>query len=263
MAGDRIYLMGNGYAPTLTIRNAEGDVVFSESIPFLAQDTNMTSLGVVKVPDGLPEQLGLVGFFYPTQAPLTSGAFSSAYPALVNPVLSLNVYAGDLGIDDGTPRSVYTLDTSDMTQLAGRGTDVDPIELAPGETTDLPDGLGTITFEDESPAGAQGYDGSVHRFVSLSIHRDVVAPWVLGFAILATLGLLAALFVPRRRIWLKITPRGHTMSIEYAGLARGEDPGLDSAVAQVAQRHGDTLEAVLRHQAGAGRTASKTDSAPK
>ena len=31
----------------------------------------MTSLGVVKVPDGLPEQLGLVGFFYPTQAPLT------------------------------------------------------------------------------------------------------------------------------------------------------------------------------------------------
>ncbi len=73
IAGDRVYLMGNGYAPTITIRNAAGDVVFSESVPFLAQDTNMTSLGVVKVPDGMPEQLGLVGFFYPTQAPLASG----------------------------------------------------------------------------------------------------------------------------------------------------------------------------------------------
>ena len=36
MAGDRIYLMGNGYAPTITIRNADGEVVFSESVPFLA-----------------------------------------------------------------------------------------------------------------------------------------------------------------------------------------------------------------------------------
>ena len=80
MAGDRIYLMGNGYAPTITIRNADGDVVYSESVPFLPQDKNMTSLGVIKVPDGMPKQLGLVGFFYPTQIPLKSGAFSSAYP---------------------------------------------------------------------------------------------------------------------------------------------------------------------------------------
>ena len=258
MAGDRIYLMGNGYAPTLTIRNADGDVVFSESVPFLPQDKNMTSLGVVKIPDGLPEQLGLVGFFYPTQAPLSTGAFSSAYPALVNPVVSLNVFAGDLGIDDGTPRSVYTLDTGDMTQLAGRGTDVDPIELAPGETADLPGGLGTITFEDESPAGAQGYDGSVKRFVSLSIHRDAAAPWVLAFAVLATLGLLAALFVPRRRMWVKVAAHGHTARIEYAGLARGEDPTIDGAVAQLAQRHGDALESALR---GTGPAQATSDPA--
>ncbi len=136
IAGDRVYLMGNGYAPTITIRNAAGDVVFSESVPFLAQDTNMTSLGVVKVPDGMPEQLGLVGFFYPTQAPLASGAFTSAYPSLTLPVLTLDVYEGDLGIDDGTPRSVYALDTSDMTQLTGRKIDVPSLELEPGDTVD-------------------------------------------------------------------------------------------------------------------------------
>ncbi|WP_214465449.1 cytochrome c biogenesis protein ResB [Microbacterium flavescens] len=242
MGGDRIYLMGNGYAPTLTVRNADDEIVFSESVPFLPQDTNMTSLGVVKIPDGLPDQMALQGFFYPTQAPLHTGAFASAFPALVNPVVSLNVWVGDLGIDDGTPRSVYTLDPSDMTQLAGRGTDVEPIELAPGDTVDLPDGYGTITFENESPAGAQGYEQSVKRYVSLSIHRDAAATWVLVFAVLATAGLLAALFVPRRRMWVKVTPRGRTLGVEYAGLARGEDPTLAAAVEQFAQRHRDGLQ---------------------
>ena len=78
--GDRIYLLGNGYAPTLTVRNAQGDVVYSESQPFLPQDSNITSLGIIKIPDGLPEQVGLVGFFYPTQGVLPSGAFTSVYP---------------------------------------------------------------------------------------------------------------------------------------------------------------------------------------
>jgi cytochrome c biogenesis protein len=248
IAGDRVYLMGNGYAPTITIRDAQGTVQFAESVPFLPQDTNMTSLGVIKVPDGFPEQLGLVGFFYPTQVKLENGAYTSNYPALINPVVTLEVYQGDLGIDDGTPRSVYTLDTGDMEKIAGRGVDgAATIELAPGETADLPNGLGTITFDNESPAGASGYDDAVKRYVSLSVHRDIAAPWVLGFAILALAGLLAALFVPRRRMWVKAVPDGRTVRLEYAGLARGEDPTLAAALDQVAQRHGDAVETSLRH----------------
>ncbi|WP_164861779.1 cytochrome c biogenesis protein ResB, partial [Microbacterium sp. CPCC 204701] len=237
MAGDRIYLMGNGYAPTLTVRDPDGEVVFSESVPFLPQDTNMTSLGVVKVPDGLDEQVGLVGFFYPTQVMREDGAFASAYPALTNPVVTLDVYEGDLGIDGGVPRSVYTLDTSEMEKLTGRGTDVESIELAPGETAELPGGRGTVTFENAAPDGADGYDGSVKRYVSLSVHRDAAATWVLLFAVLATAGLLAGLFVPRRRLWVKATTRGHAVELEYAGLARGEDPVLEAAVEQFAERH--------------------------
>jgi cytochrome c biogenesis protein len=163
-------------------------------------------------------------------------------------VLTLNVYAGDLGIDDGTPRSVYTLDPTGMTQLTGGDTGVESIQLAPGETADLPDGYGTITFENEAPVGAHGYEGSVKRFVSLSVHRDVAAPWVLAFAVLALLGLLAALFVPRRRMWVKAAVVDRTLRIEYAGLARGEDPTLAAAVELVARRHGDALEAALRAQ---------------
>jgi cytochrome c biogenesis protein len=247
MAGDRIYLMGNGYAPTITVRNPDGDVVLSESVPFLPQDSFMTSLGVVKVPDGLREQVGLVGFFYPAAANLETGALASAYPDLVNPVVSFNVYAGDLGIDDGTPRSVYTLDPTGMEQLAGPGSDLAGLELEPGQTVDLPDGLGTVTFENEAPDGATGYEESVKRYVSLSVHRDVGAPWVLLFAVLATLGLLVALFVPRRRMWVKasVDANGDALRLEYAGLARGEDPTLADAVAQVARAHGAALDAKL------------------
>ncbi|MDF2665641.1 MAG: ResB protein [Microbacterium sp.] len=145
--GDRVYLLGNGYAPTVTIRNAQGEEVFHDSVAFLPQDANMTSLGVIKVADGMPEQLGLIGFFYPTMNVLDSGALTSTYGALEYPVLTLRVYAGDLGIDDGTPRSVYTLDPTNMTQLAGGDSGTPAIQLMPGETQDLPNGLGTITFD--------------------------------------------------------------------------------------------------------------------
>jgi cytochrome c biogenesis protein len=243
IAGDRVYLLGNGYAPTVTVRNAKGDIVFHDSIPFLPQDANMTSLGVIKIPDGLPEQLGLVGFFYPTSVKMSTGAFTSAYPALVNPVLTLNVYGGDLGIDNGTPRSVYALDQTGMTQLTGGKTGVDSIELEPGKTASLPKGMGTITFDDMSPAGSTDGSQAVKRFVSLSIHHDAAGPWVLLFASFAVAGLVVALFVPRRRVWVKARPDGAAVRLEYAGLARGEDPTLAAAVDAVAEKHADTLRA--------------------
>jgi len=52
--------------------------------------------------------------------------------------------------------------------------------------------------------------------------------------------------VPRRRMWVKATVAGKTVRLEYAGLARGEDPTLRAAVDDVARRHGDALEARLR-----------------
>ncbi len=242
VSGDKVFLMGNGYAPMISVRNAEGVVVFRDAVPFLPQDTAMTSLGVVKIPDGMPEQLGMHGFFYPTQVELQSGAFTSVYGALINPVLTLNVFSGDLGIDDGTPRSVYVLDTTDMTQLAGGQTGVPAIELTPGQTADLPGGLGTITFENVSPEGATDYSQSVKRFVALQIHHDRSAAWVLVFALLALAGLLLALFVPRRRMWMKAVPGSGSITLEYAGLARGDDPTLAAAVEDLAAGHARLLD---------------------
>ncbi|MGX5769792.1 cytochrome c biogenesis protein ResB [Microbacterium trichothecenolyticum] len=237
VAGDRIYLLGNGYAPTLVVRNAQGEVVYRESQPFLPQDSNMTSLGIIKIPDGLPEQLGLVGFFYPTQGVLPSGAYTSVYPDVVNPVITLNVFSGDLGIDDGTPRSVYTLEVDGLTQLTGGDAGEDSLELRLGETVDLPNGWGSVAWE------AMDGEDPVKRFASLQIQRDPSSGWVLGFALLASLGLFAGLFVPRRRLWVKASSTGKDLQVEYAGLARGEDPALAGVVDDFATRHSAALAA--------------------
>lgn len=218
--GAEVYLLGNGYAPELVVRNSEGQVVYSDSKPFLPQDSNLTSLGVLKLPDGLSQQVGLLGFFYPTGATLQSGALTSVYPDLQNPVLTLNVFVGDLGIDTGTPRSVYSLDTSEMDQLTGGDTGVDSIQLTPGETVELPAGLGTIEFV------------GVRRFASFDIAFDPTKGPVFVAVAVAVTGLLVALFVPRRRLWIRATGT----EVEFAGLSRGEDPGLENELKRVVDR---------------------------
>lgn len=220
-----VYLLGNGYAVDVTVRDANGDVAFRDTVPFLPQNANLTSQGVIKVPDAVPEQLGMIGFFYPSAVDTASGMLDSSYPDTLNPVLSLNVYTGDLGLDDGVPRSVYALDTVGLTEIAGADAETSAIRVSPGETADLPDGLGTVSFDD------------VKRFASLDVHHDPSQLWVLLFAGLSFAGLLTALFVPRRRVWVKARDTGSGIVLEYAGLARGEDPTLERAVGDITRTH--------------------------
>lgn len=238
VGGAGVYLLGNGYAPVITVRDGNGDIAYSQAVPFLPQDSNLTSLGVLKVPDALPQQIALRGFFYPTAVPLQSGALASNYPDLINPVLSLQVYTGDLRLDDG----VYTLDLTGLTEIAGRTADTPPIELSPGQTADLPNGMGSITFENAAPASAAGdVTQSVPRFASFDIRSDPSQGWVLLFAMLVVAGLLTSLFVPRRRVWIKATETAEGLRLDYAGLARGEDPGLERAVRDIRERHAQQL----------------------
>ena len=226
IGGTDVYLLGNGYAPVITVRDPSGKVVFHDPTPFPQQFGNMTSQGVIKIPDGLHKQLGMIGLFYPSAQKLSSGALTSSFPDLRNPVLDLQVYAGNLGLDSGVPVSVYALDIDKLTEIAGPGMKTPGLELEPGQTVALPNGLGTVTFN------------GVERFVGLQIHHDPTEGWVLLFALLVLGGLLTSLFVPRRRLWVKaITQSDGSLRLEYAGLARGEDPRLDDAIATIADRH--------------------------
>ena len=229
IGGSDVYLLGNGYAPEVTVRDPSGNVVFQEAVPFLPQDTNFTSVGVLKLPDGLSQQVGLIGFFYPTVNEGHAGASFSVYPDLLDPMVTFNVYVGDLGLDAGIPRSVYALDTSELTKLTGTTTDLPSLELRPGETADLPNGLGSVTLD------------TVKRFASLDVHRDPAQGWVLVFALAAVAGLLTSLFIPRRRVWISVRSQADGTDVEYAALARGDDPTLSAALARIAHAHGSNL----------------------
>lgn len=239
--GTDTYLLANGYAPTITVRDAEGNEVFRDSVAFIPQDNYLTSTGVVKVPDGLDEQVGFLGFFYPTAVQLESGALTSAHQDLQNPVLTFNVYVGDLGLDTGMPVSVYSLDTTGLTQIAGGDTEVAALQLAPGDTVELPNGLGTISLDEHIP-----------RYASFDVHRDYTRVPVAVFTFTAIAGLIVSLLVPRRRVWIKVTRNDDGLLLEFAGLARGEDPRLARAVDDLVDTQTQKLVSLRATPAHAG-----------
>jgi cytochrome c biogenesis protein len=210
--GSKIYLLSHGYAPTFTVRDGAGKVVFSGSVPFLPQDANFTSRGVVKVPDAQPDQLGFQGIFLPTAViDPTLGPISVA-PDPKSPRVFLGAYAGDLGLDDGAAQSVYLL-TTDQMKLIGRH------DLGVGQTWNLPGGRGSISFD--------GY----RRFANFQIASDPGRQVVFWGAVLALAGLITSLTIRRRRVWVRATADddGRTL-VEVAALARSEGADLSADV---------------------------------
>ncbi len=238
--GAKVYLMGNGYAPTITVRDASGEVAFSGSVPFLPQDDFYTSSGVIKVPDVTTgEQLGFVGFLLPT-ADFSTGEARSIYPEALEPVLILDLYTGDLGLDTGIPQNVYRLKTENMTQ-ANEQSDLGfrPIAVDLGQTVDLPGGLGTIEFS------------AIPRYAAFDLRYDPTLGWLALFSFLALAGVGTSLFTPRRRVWVRATATADGTSVELAGLARGDDFGLQAEVDKV-------RDAVVRDPASASAPAVRS-----
>ena len=217
--GAKVYLLGNGYAPVITVRDAKGQVLTSGPAPFLNQDANYTSVGVVKVV-GAARQIGLQGLLLPTVAFGPGDLPVSIFPDLKNPALAITPFVGDLGLGNGRPQSVFVLDTTAMAAVqdaAGKGV---RLLMAPGETAQLPDGLGSVTFE------------GVERYAGFSVRHDPGRVWALVAAVAAMIGLSLSLFVPRRRVFVRTRPGVNRDGaprtvVTVAALARGEDTGLD------------------------------------
>ena len=210
--GVKVFLLGNGYAPVFTVRDRSGEVVSEGPVPFLPRDGNNTSSGVVKVQGATP-QVAFTGVFLPTAVLDDIAGPISVYPDLTLPRAVLSAWTGDLGVDDGTPQSVFSLDERAMTRVTGTGGRELVQSLAPGATMTLPTGE-SITFE------------GVRRWTSLQIARDPGAGPALTAALLALAGLMLSLFVRRRRVWVRVGADGAGRSlVEVAGLARTEGEG--------------------------------------
>lgn len=211
--GDRLYLLGHGFSPQFTVRDAGGDVFDHIDAPFLPQDANLTSSGVLKLPDARPQQLAIEGVFTPTAALDSNGLLASASPVPTRPAIAIFVYRGDLGLDTGQPQSIYSLDQTQI--AAGSLRRVATRTLLPGESIRLSDNT-RITFD--------GYT----QWANLQVSHDPAQRWVLLAAVLIVGGLLLSLRVRRRRLWLRISPSGHPSSVQAGGLARTE-PGANAA----------------------------------
>jgi cytochrome c biogenesis protein len=237
MKGAGVFLLGNGYAPVITVRDAKGAKVYSAATPFLAQDNNYKSVGVVKVTGAQPEQLGFSGLFLPTATIDKERGPISVFPDAKKPALALTVYEGEL-FPGGRPQSVYLLDTAKMTQLLSDKGDPLRIWLEPGQTYQLPDGRGSISFD------------GVERFAGLSIRHDPGKFITLAAALLALSGLIASLVIRRRRVFVRVSPAaapGRTV-VAVGGLAKGDDDGLQDVVDRLVA----ALDARFDRQPGIG-----------
>lgn len=201
--GSTWYLVGHGYAPRVEVRNAANEVVFSDSVILLPRDGSFSSEGAIKIPNG-ENGIGFITAFLPTAE--FSGEPISIFPSPDNPLLLLSAWQGDLGLDGGVPQSVFTLDVSTLERV-GVGS------IAPGETWELPDGLGSIKFV------------AVERFVTFDVARSPGGIYALGFSILALFGLVTGLYVRSRRIWIK---QSAVNAFQIGALSRNDQPGLDN-----------------------------------
>ncbi|MFF1698326.1 cytochrome c biogenesis protein ResB [Streptomyces sp. NPDC058257] len=220
--GSKVYLIGHGYAPTVTVRDGKGKVVSTQSVPLLPIDSNGTATGAVKVLDGYrdksgkKEQLGFNAFFVPTFAGEGHGQMFSQFPALDNPVLALSAYHGSLGVDSGLPQNVYQLDTSKMDKFKDSKGELLKQRMRPGETMKLPNGAGSITF-----------DKDIKRWATFQVSQQPGSMWALVGAISAIVGLAGSLFIQRRRVWVRAVRGADGVTVvEMAGLGRSESAKL-------------------------------------
>ncbi|MEU6641133.1 cytochrome c biogenesis protein ResB [Saccharomonospora sp. NPDC046836] len=234
-AGDRVYLLGHGYAPTFTVTFPDGSQR-TQTIQWRPVDQiTMLSEGATKFerPDVTDSeqrrksQLAITGLFAPTAA-LQGNILTSSFPELTDPAVAVDVMRGDLGVDSGRGQSIFEIDQSMVDN--GRLQRVARENLGLGQELTLDDGT-RVRFD------------SVQPWVSLQVSHDPTQVWVLGFAVAMFVGLGGSLFVKRRRLWVRVTPvadgddKRHTV-VEVGGLARTDQAGYGEEFTRIA---GDLL----------------------
>ncbi|MFF4698006.1 cytochrome c biogenesis protein ResB [Streptomyces chattanoogensis] len=254
IAGNKVYLLSHGYSPVVTVRDGRGKVVYHGAVPFLPQDPkNFTSTGVVKVPgaqtkDGKRNQLGFNGLFVPTFGGKNSGSMFSQFPALDFPVLAVNAWHGDLGVDSGLPQNVYQLDTKRMKQYKDAKGNIfkkmlmpkDRLERQAAQHTGIKGGLTKKDVEDDSTMRLPDGQGSItfegiKSWASFKISHQSGNGLALTGAVFALAGLAGSLFIQRRRVWVRAERGADGVTVvEMAGLGRSESPRLPDELGDLA-----------------------------
>lgn len=221
-AGDRVYLLGHGYAPKFTVTFPDGQVRTSAIQWRTVNDQSMLAEGANKLdPPGVTDpdqrrlrQLAITGLFAPT-AVFRGTLLDSGFPDLLNPAVAVDILRGDLGLDSGRGQSIFEVNQSQVDN--GKLKRVARANLKLGKDVTLDDGT-KIKFD------------GVEQWVSLQVSHDPTQGWVLVFSILLIIGLGVSLVVKRRRLWVRATPSAPgddqaATVVEVGGLARTDRAG--------------------------------------
>ena len=222
LEGDRVYLIGHGYAPEVTITMPSGRVIHDVQAFVPENATTFLSDGAFKEqgPSGANADVGISGFFAPTPVDEGNGVFTSSSPQVNNPVLGIFVYTGSLNYN-GLPQSVYSLDLTKLTKVGAANMRI-------GQTATFPGGV-KVTFDGWRP------------WVSLQVSHDPSQDYLLISAVAMVIGLLGSLGVRRRRIWLRMTPSGGVSGdsptvVSVGGLARSDSGNFSTEFEALTRR---------------------------
>jgi cytochrome c biogenesis protein len=218
----RIHQFGFGWAPVLMVTQdgrtiSDGPVLMSQvTAPEGRSQLAQTWHGFVKVPqvrEGVDMAVELELW------PDGRGFLADGMPMFdANaPLIRYRVWEGRL-VDP----SKASLDTRFMRVVrsgfvwAGATVDLERGCIAGGPVA--PVGTDATCGPEVEPSLTMAFTDLPHYSV-LQVSKDVGVPVVLGAAILIVLGLLASLYVSRRKVWVRVTPEGEGSRLVVGGFA--------------------------------------------
>lgn len=234
--GERVYLIGHGFSPIFKVTFPNGEVRTYEQ-PFNVTDGNLTAEGAVKVvsPPGYTgeeiyqHQLAIVGIFAPTASMAHGDLMTSSFPAPDNPGVAIQIYRGDLGLQNGS-QSVFGIDQKQVDN--GKLEKLNRKNLMVGESM-VVDGDGTVVE-------FVGFN----QTVSIQTSYDPAQGYALFFAVTLLIGLMMSLTIKRRRVWFRVIPGSPSSTtagnqsrtvVQVGGLARTDQAGYGEEFTSLVQ----------------------------
>jgi cytochrome c biogenesis protein len=200
------YQQDYGWAPHIVVRNPAGTVVYDGTIEFFGAQKNVQT-GILKVPDfnytipgaSAPLQIGARLAVFPDARTIAQvnpdGTIDTSQTnygpggsEARNPVLQVQLYVGDLGVDRGAPQNVNDLDTSGMQPYFS---DAHPVPLPMGSTLTLP-------LPGASPSAPASFSVSfpdLKQYSLFMVKKDNGVPLVYATFLLIMSGLMVKLYL--------------------------------------------------------------------
>ena len=263
--GIRIYQFGFGWAPIVQVRRGDqtlfdGPVVLGQTTPPGGNPLAQPWTGFVKLTTLRP-QIAIAVRLYPDAV----AYFQSLATGMPQPMTEANAPFMEYEVWQGKllDNSLTTLDTRFMHQtsqgLIGKGWTVDATRgcVISGTSGAIPASLGNVTCPTNGgPATLTMGFPDLRQYTTLQISHDATVPWVLAAAILIVLGLLPALYISRRKVWVRARPDGTGSSLQVGGFALQRKDRFDEEFASL-------VEAVTTAAGGATTRESQPESRPE